>query len=134
MPEQSNVHPDRLRFSTEAWLITLRWIALTILIVAELAGARLFLAFPEFSNAPGPVARIIASVDQNVSVSTTGAFLVASTATLLLIISRRLGSVANDFLNQTGYRWWPWLASHAVAFMAFISLSWPAFGPAADGA
>ena len=99
--------------------------------VAELASARLFLAFPDVSAQPGRVAQFISSVNENVSVGSVGSFVVAFLATLLLIISKRLGSVVRDLLDQDGYRWWPWLACHTAAFLLFVDLSWPVFGPAA---
>lgn len=133
MPEQGNPILDQLQSSSRVWPVVLRCIAMAVLILAELAVSRFFLAFPETSAGSEPVARLIASVNQNISVSTTGAFIVASTATLLLIVSRRLGSVVNSLLDQPGYSWWPWLAGHVVAFMVFIRLSWPVFGPAASG-
>ncbi len=131
MPERGNALRSQAPLPVGANLTTLRWLAVAILMVAELAGARLFLAFPEITTQAGPVARLISSVNENVSIGSIGSFVVAFVATLLLIISKRLEPVLRDLLNQDGYRWWPWLAGHTAAFLLFVGLSWPVFGPAA---
>lgn len=113
-------------------MTTLRWLTVALLMVAELAGARFFLAFPDISTQPGSVAQLIRSVNEHISVGSVGSFIIAFLATLLLITSTRLESVARDLLNQDRYRWWPWLAGHVASFMLFIGISWPVFGPAAD--
>lgn len=131
MPDRSNALQSQAPLPAGANLTTLRWLAVAVLMVAELAGARLFLSFPEIAIQSGPVAQLISSVNENVSVGSVGSFVVAFVATLLLIISKRLGSVIRDLLNQDGYCWWQWLAGHSAAFLLFIGLSWPVFGPAA---
>jgi len=131
MPEQDNPLSGQWPSPARTRLTTLRWLTVALLMVAELAGARFFLAFPDISTQPRPVAQLIRSVNEHISVGSVGSFIIAFLATLLLIISTRLESVARDLLNQDGYRWWPWLAGHATSFMLFIGISWPVFGPAA---
>ena len=113
-------------------MTTLRWFAVAILMVAELASARIFLAFPDTATQSGPVAQFIRWVNENISVGSVGSFIVAFLATLLLIISKRLRPVVRDLLNQDGYCWWPWLVGHAASFVLFIGISWPVFGPSAE--
>lgn len=133
MPEQANALRGQSPLPAGANLTALRWLAVAVLMVAELASARFFLAFPEIATQSGPVAQLIRSVNENVSIGSIGSFVVAFIATLLLIISKRLESVVRDLLTQDEYRWWPWLAGHTAFFMLFVGLSWPVFGPAAGG-
>jgi exosortase E/protease (VPEID-CTERM system) len=122
---------SQFRFPVGVQSITLRWLVVAILMVAELAGTRNWFSFPEIATQSGPISGIIGSVNRNFSVATAAAFLVAFLATLVLIISKRLDSIVNELLNQSAYRWWPWLAAHAAGFAVFLGLSWPVFGPAA---
>jgi exosortase E/protease (VPEID-CTERM system) len=109
--------------------ITLRWSALTLIAVAELAWIRLFLDFPAVIEPSGPASQFISLVNENISISTVGALGITFITTFLLVLSRHLDTVRGNLLAQDNYRWWPWMAGHVAAVLVFISLSWPVFGP-----
>jgi exosortase E/protease (VPEID-CTERM system) len=107
-------------------MLVLRWLLLAALLVVEVVWGINALTVPDFSTQAGPVAVIVGSGAQLFKMAA------AFAATFLLVLSRDLTSLTDFFRQQTGYRWWPWLASHGVALAAFLNLSWPVLGPSAD--
>ncbi len=105
-----------------------RWLALSVLLAAELLVGVNLLTVPDLSGQTGLVAMAIASAAQSFKVA------VAFAATCLLVFSRRLGAITQTLGDQAGYRWWPWLAAHALACGVFLLVAWPVLGPAPDAA
>lgn len=105
-----------------------RWLALSVLLAAELLFGVNLLTVPDLSGQTGLVAMAIASAAQSFKVA------VAFAATCLLVFSRRLGAITQTLGDQAGYRWWPWLAAHALACGVFLLVAWPVLGPAPDAA
>lgn len=111
-------------------LTILRWAGLAVLVTLELLAVQGFLTFPEIATQSGLAPKLIASINDNVSIGRTVAFMGTAIAMMSLMITRRAKAIWSDFLRQDGYRWWPWITGHAIGFLIFISLSWPVFGPA----
>ena len=104
-------------------MLNLRWFALAAVLAAEILWGINSLTVPDLSGQSGLVAAIVGSAAQLFKVG------VAFSATFLLILSRGLKPISADFREQTGYRWWPWLPAHGLAFATFVGLSWPVLGP-----
>jgi len=111
-------------------MLSLRWVMLAAVLAGEILWGLNVFTVPDLSGQSGLVAAIIGSSAQLFKVGVT------FSATLLLVLSRQLQPIAEDFRGQTGYRWWPWFALHGIMFVAFLGLLWPVFGPssAASGA
>ncbi len=96
------------------------------MLAAEIVWAVNALTVPDLSGQSGLVAMIIDSAAQLFKVG------VAFSATFLLILSRQRRQIVNAMREQTGYRWWPWVPAHGIAFGVFLRLSWPVLGPSPE--
>ena len=103
-------------------MLNIRWLTLAALLATEIVWGINVLDVPDLSGQTGLVATLLGSAAQLFKVG------VAFLATFLLILSRRFESIADDFRDQAGYNWWPWLAGHGIALATFLALSWPVLG------
>ncbi len=104
----------------------LRWFGLAVVLAAEIVWGINALTVPDLSGQSGLAAAIVRSAAQLFKVG------IAFSATFLLILSRQRRQIAEEFRQQTGYRWRPWLAGHGIGLIAFLGLSWPVLGPSPE--
>jgi exosortase E/protease (VPEID-CTERM system) len=106
--------------------LQLRWAALFVLAALEVTWGINSLTVPALTQSSGLAAKAVLNAAVLLKIG------VAFLATFLLILSRRFAAVSKNLHDQLGYRWWPWLAAHVIALLAFVRVSWRVLGPASQ--